>query len=59
MKYKIEWHRQEPDEVDLEDYGFEEKTKWEDLTIEEKYEILDSLTEQHLPPSYEVSNLDE
>ena len=34
------------DTIDLEDLGFEEDTKWSDLTEDEQNEILDSLREE-------------
>ena len=47
MKVKITFSIDTTHEIiDLEDYGYEADTKWDDLTEEEKNEVRDNASEQ-------------
>ena len=59
MIIDIEVKYYEKVEIDLEDYGHKPKTKWTDLSDEEKNEILDPLREGKILDIGEITISDE
>jgi hypothetical protein len=49
MKIEIIWHSPSTNVIDLEDYGHEENTSWDDISENDKNEILDALRDEIIP----------